>query len=186
MPSRIATLLLGACLGLSACVPSREAGGGRTSGPQAPRGEVGRTSEAVQGFRVQVHLTPEKTSADAYVEAVHGWWRGLPAGTRADVRPGGDLPVEVAWRQPYYRVRAGAFASQAEAQAALAVFRDRFPEAILVPAVVTVVSESGRGEEGKRGGEEGKKRRGGGDGRRLGGSKTGVGGRRAEIQGRKT
>ena len=157
MSSRITILLLGACLALSACVPSREAGRGegRTSGSQAPQGEVERTSETVQGFRVQVLLTPEKTSADAYVEAVHGWWRGLPAGTRADVRLAGDLPVEIAWRQPYYRVQAGAFATREAAEVALALFRDRFPEAILVPATVTVVRERENGRE-----EEGKRRRG--------------------------
>ncbi len=41
--------------------------------------------------------------------------------------------------QPYYRVRVGAFASDAEADAALEFVRQEYPEAFLVPDVVTVM-----------------------------------------------
>lgn len=150
MLKQVGVLLLGACLALSACVPSREAGerGAPTSTPQ-----TSEPSGPVQGFRVQVHLTPEKTSADAYVEEVLDWWRGLPASARPDVLPPDDLPVEVAWRAPYYRVRIGAFTSQEAAGAALVALRDRFPDAIIVPATWAGPRKK-TGDERRTGGNE--------------------------------
>ena len=140
----MAALLVGVCLGLSACVPSREAGRqkaptstSRTSAPSGP----------VAGFRVQIHLTSEKPEADAYVEEASAWWQDVPPGQRADVLSTPDLPVEIAWLQPYYRVRVGAFTSRSKAETALALARDRFPDALIVPVVLP-------GEERMSGGKE--------------------------------
>lgn len=131
-------VLVACCLALAGCVPPREATRERDPSTSAPR-----TSEAsprmVQGFRVQIHLTPEKTSADAYVAEALAWWRGLaPQARPAPLRSAAELPVEVAWRAPYYRVRVGAFPSREGAEATLAALRGRFPDAMLVPDMVPV------------------------------------------------
>ncbi len=45
----------------------------------------------------------------------------------------------MAYLQPYYRVRMGAFATREDAEAALALVRRQYPEAFLVPDLVTVM-----------------------------------------------
>ena len=155
----MATLLVGVCLALSACVPLREAS---TSASQRTMGPG-----PVRGFRVQVHLTPEKPEADAYVEDVLSWWQNVPADERPDVFPAGDLPFEVAWLQPYYRVRVGAFTARADAETALPLIRERFPDALIVPSVLAgwERASGGKKERKQERGEEkksDKKRRTGG------------------------
>ena len=62
------------------------------------------------------------------------WWgdvRGASGAPR-------DLMPVVAYLQPYYRVRLGAFEFRDEAEGALTFVRQRFPEAFVVPDRVTV------------------------------------------------
>ncbi|MGI9175897.1 MAG: SPOR domain-containing protein [Rhodothermales bacterium] len=137
-----AVLLLGVCLGLSACIPSREAGkeDAPTSTPSGP----------VPGFRVQIHLTPDKPEADSYVEEALSWWQNVPASQRPDALAAGDLPVEVAWLQPYYRVRVGAFTARSDAETALTLVRDRFPDALIVPVTLPGEGRMSGGEEERK------------------------------------
>ncbi|HLA64511.1 MAG TPA: SPOR domain-containing protein, partial [Rhodothermales bacterium] len=51
---------------------------------------------------------------------------------------GRGLRGEVAFLSPYYRVRIGEFGSRAQAEAALDAVRAVYPEAFLVPDLVTV------------------------------------------------
>ena len=105
----------------------------RAETPPAPRQPVTRT---VQGFRVQVLTSDDKGEAEAALAEATTWWSGL-----AD-RPLGldtpDAPVEIAWQQPYYRVRVGTFASRAEAERALPLLKRRFGKAFIVPDRVTI------------------------------------------------
>ena len=142
-----AVLLMGVCLTLSACVPTREAGK-REVPTSASQRTIG--PGPVRGFRVQVHLTPEKPEADAYVEDVLSWWQGVPAGRRPNVLPASDLPVEVAWLQPYYRVRVGAFTARRDAETALVLIRERFPDALIVPSVLAGWEQASRGKEERK------------------------------------
>ncbi len=103
----------------------------RTSAP-AP---AEPTPRQVDGYRVQIFSSNSRAAAEQVRDgAVAGWSR---ARSRAGA-PSALDPV-VVYLQPYYRVRVGAFASDAEAAAALALVRSEYPEAFLVPDVVTVM-----------------------------------------------
>jgi hypothetical protein len=49
-----------------------------------------------------------------------------------------DLAPDIAYLQPYYRVRLGGFEFRNEAERALAFVRGRWPEAFIVPDRVTI------------------------------------------------
>ena len=94
-----------------------------------------RTPRQVDGFRVQILSSNTRTTAESARDAAAAWW------TRARGRSGAPAGLDpiVAYLQPYYRVRLGAFACEDEAEAALAFVRTEYPDAFLVPDVVTVV-----------------------------------------------
>lgn len=92
--------------------------------PQEPR------AVQVEGFRVQVFTSSSRDAAERVRSEAAAWW------ARAQGRSAEAL---VAYRQPYYRVQVGAFASREEADAALAVVRREYPEAFIVPDLVTVM-----------------------------------------------
>jgi hypothetical protein len=96
-----------------------------------PRGSSAPTSRVVDGFRIQVFTSEDRTSAERVRAEAEAW-------SREQGGPSGRLRGEVAYLQPYYRVRLGAFASRSEAEEALAGVRARYPEAFLVPDLVTV------------------------------------------------
>ncbi len=129
-------LLAGAalCLLLSACSGGREA----AVPPPTPPPKPAPVTRTVQGFRIQILTTPEKAAADRQAGQAESWWSTLPPGERSPYLGQRALLVDVAWKQPYYRVRLGAFASRAEARQALATVKRRFPGAFLVPALVTL------------------------------------------------
>ena len=89
----------------------------------------------VEGYRVQVFTSSNRVTADAARDRAVAWW------ARARRRSGAPemLDATIVYLQPYYRVRLGGFASEAEADAALAFVRGEYPEAFLVPDLVTVV-----------------------------------------------
>jgi len=95
------------------------------------RGPAAPTSRVVDGFRIQLFSSEDRAAAERVRGAAEAWSRSL-SGSGAGMRG------EVAWLQPYYRVRLGAFASRAEAEEALAAVRTEYPEAFLVPDLVTV------------------------------------------------
>ncbi len=96
-----------------------------------PRGPAAPTTRVVDGFRIQVFTTEDRSAAER-IRAEAEAWSGAQGGAA------GRLRGEVAYLQPYYRVRLGAFASRAEAEEALAGVRARYPEAFLVPDLVTI------------------------------------------------
>jgi hypothetical protein len=154
----LAASLVAGCLLLGACASSRETPGPRpppaappaeTPAPEtrpadpptaeAPPARPARpTTRTVQGFRIQVVTTSEKAAADAHVEQVLAWWRTVPSAKRPAYLKSNDLPVEIKWQQPYYRVRLGGFATRDEAQRALALVQERFSKAFIVPDTVTL------------------------------------------------
>ena len=89
----------------------------------------------VEGFRVQVFTSVSRDAAERVRGEAMDWWAG------AQRQPGAPATLEasVAYAQPYYRVRLGAFADREEAEAALALVRRQYPEAFLVPDTVTVM-----------------------------------------------
>lgn len=106
------------------------------SGPSMNRTPETRT---IEGFRIQIHTTSEKSEADEKAEEALNWWQDVPGSQRPPhLADEDDLFLDVAWKAPYYRVRLGRFTSQSEAQEALALVKDRFPEAFVVPDQITV------------------------------------------------
>ncbi len=98
-----------------------------------------RTVRRVQGFRIQIHSSLERKSALEVEENVVAWWRGMPVDSRPiDYRPV-ELPVEMRFVTPYYRVRIGAFESRAEAEAFLGFLNDRYAGAFPVLDTITVI-----------------------------------------------
>lgn len=89
------------------------------------------------GFRIQISSTVEKDEAVIAEEAAQQWWRSDDRGAIAGLS-GDELPVYVVYRQPYYRVRIGNFATRAEADRAASVVQSRFPGSFIVPDTVTL------------------------------------------------
>lgn len=101
---------------------------------------AGRTTTGtttVQGFRVQVYSTLDKTAAVNLEEEARAWWRAERSRAPAGLMPE-QLPIYTVYLQPYYRVRIGNFRTRAEADRARQILARRFPDAFIVPDRVTV------------------------------------------------
>ncbi len=85
----------------------------------------------VQGFRIQVFSGEDRAAAERVRGEVEAWSQTAGA-------PARGLRGEVAFLSPYYRVRVGEFGTREGAEAALAAVRSVYPEAFLVPDLVTV------------------------------------------------
>ncbi len=105
--------------------------GGSASVPDASE----PVATQVDGYRVQVFTSASRDAAESLRAQAVRWWEG------AKSRPGAPRSMEavVSYRQPYYKVQLGAFASREEADAALALVRRQYPEAFVVPDLVTVM-----------------------------------------------
>jgi hypothetical protein len=105
-------------------------------GPEGPR--------TVQGYRLQVYSSADKASAEGVRDEAAAWWRTVQDDPDAlELLPHG-LPMEVDFNQPYYRVRLGAFEYRREAEQAIRVIQRRFPDAFIVPDLVTIGGAGGR------------------------------------------
>lgn len=97
------------------------------------------TTRTVQGYRIQIANVPSKDAADEQVEAAIRWYHEESAAGRPGGLFGADAaPVYTIYRQPYYRVRIGNFATRAAADRALSAIAARFPGALVVPDTVTI------------------------------------------------
>ena len=93
------------------------------------------------GYRIQIYSSQDKRAADRQAEQAVSWWRDqLKSGQFDDLYPYNPSPPPVYqdFRQPYYRVRVGNFASRSEAQRMLRVVERRFPRAFIAPDRVTL------------------------------------------------
>lgn len=130
-------LLIAGCSGPRDAAPEGGEAPPRTPPPaETPKTPTERT---VDGFRIQVFTSTDKAEADAQAAEAERWWAGMSAGARPEGMQQDEAPVLVAWRQPYYRVRIGTFATRAEAERALPLLRQQFGTAFVVPDRVTVV-----------------------------------------------
>ncbi|OZC02294.1 SPOR domain-containing protein [Rubricoccus marinus] len=88
----------------------------------------------VEGFRIHIGRSEDRQSAERIRDAAAAWWRD------ARNRPGAprNLEIVVAYVQPYYRVRVGAFEFQEDADDALEFVRRQYGNAFIVPDRVTV------------------------------------------------
>ena len=88
----------------------------------------------VEGHRVQIFSTASQATADRVRGEALAWW----ASARTQPGAPAEMDIAVVYLQPYYRVRMGGFADRDDAEAALEMVRARYPEAFLVPDLITV------------------------------------------------
>ncbi len=102
-------------------------------------GREARTVRSVQGFRLQIHSSLDKSAAVEKEEFARDWWRSIPVEERPVPSFGNELPSYLRYVAPYYRVRVGNFEIRADAEAALVHIRKMFPEAFIAIDTVTIV-----------------------------------------------
>ena len=98
-------------------------------------------SRTGSGYRIQIYSTQDKRAADRQAEQAVAWWRELHHAGELDnlyFDEPTPPPVYQDFRQPYYRVRLGNFASRAEAQRMLPLVEQRFSRAFIAPDKVTL------------------------------------------------
>ena len=99
------------------------------------------TSRTGSGYRIQIYSTRDKRVADRRAEQAVAWWRELHRAGQLDevyLDEPTPPPVYQDFRQPYYRVRLGNFATRAEAQQMLRLVEQRFASAFIAPDQVTL------------------------------------------------
>jgi hypothetical protein len=95
---------------------------------------VAATPRTARGFRLQLFSTQDKAAADQFVEDAMTWWRSAKeSGGASPLYQTDQPPVYIFYRQPYYRVRMGNFATRDQAQRVLGTVMQRFPAASIVP-----------------------------------------------------
>ncbi len=104
------------------------------SASQAPSQFI--TSLPARGFQIQIHSTQEKSAAQSAADSAKDWWNGLDETEQRGMFGVKDLPVEIKWLEPYYRVRIGHFGSREEARAILGRVAREFPAAFIVPDTI--------------------------------------------------
>ena len=91
-------------------------------------------SRQMEGFRVQIYASDSPAGGEQARADAEAWWA-------AEQRRSGfaaPLDAYVVTLDGLYKVRMGAFTSRADAESALALVRTRFPDAFLVPDLVTI------------------------------------------------
>ena len=89
----------------------------------------------VEGFRVQVFSSTDRQAAERVREAAIRWFTTVRGTSGAP----SEMEVVLAYVQPYYRVRMGAFADREAADSAVPLVRREYPGAFVVPDLVTVM-----------------------------------------------
>ncbi|HEX8297714.1 MAG TPA: SPOR domain-containing protein [Rubricoccaceae bacterium] len=92
------------------------------------------TSRQVQGFRVQIYASDSPAGGEQARSDAQNWWAAEQR------RSGFTAPLDayVVALDGLYKVRMGAFTNRADAESALQLVRTRFPDAFLVPDLVTI------------------------------------------------
>lgn len=105
------------------------------------RGEASRgVQRTVEGFRIQIYSTQEKSMAERKLEEARNWWEDMQerdGGRASDFFPE-QLPTIIEYRQPYYRVRIGSFAERERAEEALSFVQREYPDAFIARSIVTI------------------------------------------------
>lgn len=105
-------------------------------------GQTGQgTTERVQGYRIQIFSSKDKADADRELDGAVSWWHNQKVeGYLDDLYEGREAspPVYMIFRQPYYRVRLGNFATRDEALRLLPTVQRRFPSAFIAFDTVTL------------------------------------------------
>lgn len=90
----------------------------------------------VRGFQIQIHTTQENVDAHEIAEQATVWLASLDEGLVRKLNGSTDIPVEIKWLQPYYRVRVGHYRTREEARGMMAKLAEEFPAAFIVPDTI--------------------------------------------------
>lgn len=104
------------------------------------RGEASKgVRRVVEGFRIQIFSSREKSAAERRRAEARDWWTQVQqqAEVSEDLFPE-QLPTNIAYRPPYYRVRIGSFADRQRAEEALAFVQRKYPDAFIAQSRVTI------------------------------------------------
>lgn len=104
------------------------------------RGEASRgVQRTVEGFRIQIYSSQEKSAAERRLEEARNWWEEMQErGNTDDNLFPEQLPTIIEYRQPYYRVRIGSFAERGQAEEALEFVQREYPDAFIARSTVTI------------------------------------------------
>ena len=102
-------------------------------------GRDARSVRTIQGFRIQIHSSLDKSAAVEKEEFAREWWRSIPEDERPVPFFGSELPTYLRYVEPYYRVRVGDFEHRGDAETALEFIRTMFPGAFIAIDTVTIV-----------------------------------------------
>ncbi len=103
---------------------------------------VTQTPRTTQGYRIQIYSAQDKFQADDRMARATRWWRTQHSLGNLDDAYQDDAsepPVYLFYRQPYYRVRVGNFATRSDALHFLRMIERDFPDAFIVPDTVNLV-----------------------------------------------
>ena len=102
--------------------------------PAPPSGAPSSSGRQVQGFRVQIYASDSAAGGEQARADADAWW------SAEQRRSGFEAPLDayVVRLDGLYKVRMGAFTNRADAESALQLVRTRFPDAFLVPDLVTI------------------------------------------------
>lgn len=93
---------------------------------------VGPAPMALRCFQIQIYTTQERANAELTAVSARDWWDHLDVNQQRILFGVKELPVQIKWRDPYYRVRIGQFTSREEARAVLGMVSREFPAAFIV------------------------------------------------------
>lgn len=128
--ARVSTMLA-VLIVVSSCLPAQ------VNRPDSPRDEASaareeRRSPETRTYHVQVRMVERKSDADRAVSEVMDWYESLSAARRPPILSDeGQVPVDVRWKPPFYRVRLGPFETEEEARSVLGIIRNSFPKAFI-------------------------------------------------------
>ena len=117
-----------------ACMGPAPAPNGGPSEPTEPGAPPPGYEDVQRVYRVQIGLYEQKSAAEVAVKDAIQWWQSIPRAEQPRPLQGLDeLPVDVHWKPPYYRVRIGPFVERDRAERVLATTQSRFPDAFIAP-----------------------------------------------------
>lgn len=97
--------------------------------PEVPPGPV-------RGFQIQIHTTEEDLDAHDMAEQATVWLASLDEDLVRKLNGSTEIPVEIKWLQPYYRVRVGHYRTREQARGMMAKMSEEFPAAFIVPDTI--------------------------------------------------
>lgn len=95
--------------------------------------------EEVDGFRIHIFASAERSEAVQIEESLRRWLEALPEQRKSVLGLTEDPEIYSFYKQPYYRVRLGDFTSRKAAEPLLTALKPSFNAALIVPDVILVV-----------------------------------------------